>query len=79
MARSLLEKIHNYRETLINFLDFDIPSSYWVTFEWQRYFISKVNWKPPNLSEVTPIIINMGLTHLGSEAFNCWIYNQINS
>ena len=25
-------------------------------------------WRPPKLSEITPIILNMGLTHLGSEA-----------
>ena len=25
-------------------------------------------WMPPSLSELTPMIFNMGLTHLGSEA-----------
>ena len=25
-------------------------------------------WKPPSLGELTPIIFNKGLTHLGSEA-----------
>ena len=27
-----------------------------------------VIWKPPSLSELTPMLINMGLTHLGSKA-----------
>ena len=33
-------------------------------------------WRPPNLSELTPILFNMGLTHLGLEASNimCFIY-----
>ena len=26
-------------------------------------------WMPPSQSELTPILFNMGLTHLGSEAF----------
>ena len=25
-------------------------------------------WKPPSLSELTPMIFNKGVTHLGSEA-----------
>ena len=25
-------------------------------------------WRPPSLSELTPTIFNMGLTHLGSDA-----------
>ena len=25
-------------------------------------------WRPPSLSELTPMIFDMGLTHLGSEA-----------
>ena len=31
--------------------------------------VSKVkNWRPPSLSELTPMIFNMGLTYLDSEA-----------
>ena len=26
------------------------------------------NWRPPSLSELTPYLIPLGLTHLGSEA-----------
>ena len=29
---------------------------------------SGIMWRPPSLSELTPMILNMGLTHLGSEA-----------
>ena len=28
------------------------------------------NWRPPSLSELTPVIPNMKLTHLGTEASN---------
>ena len=31
----------------------------------------KVNWRSSSLSELTPILFNMGLTHLGFEASNC--------
>ena len=33
----------------------------------------KINWRPPSLSELTPVIYDMGLTHLGYEAFHCVI------
>ena len=26
-----------------------------------------IKWRPPNLSELTPMVFNPGLTHLGSE------------
>ena len=29
-----------------------------------KYYI----WRPPSLSELSPMIFSMGLTHLGSEA-----------
>ena len=29
-----------------------------------------INWRPPRLSELTPIIFNIELAHLGSEASN---------
>ena len=28
------------------------------------------NWRPPSLSDLTPMTFNMGLTHSGSEDFN---------
>ena len=28
----------------------------------------RMKWRPPSLSELTPIVFNMGFTHLGSEA-----------
>ena len=34
-----------------------------------------VKWRPPSLSELTPIVFNTGLTHLGSEAS---IYTSMN-
>ena len=30
----------------------------------------KIEWRAPSLSELTPMIFNTVLTHLGSEAFN---------
>ena len=27
-----------------------------------------MNWRPPSLSELIPVIFNIGVTHLGSEA-----------
>ena len=30
-----------------------------------------VNWRSPSLSELTPILFNMEITHLGSDASNC--------
>ena len=29
----------------------------------------EITWSPPSQSELTPIVFNTGLTHLGSEAF----------
>ena len=34
------------------------------------------NWRPPSLSELTPMIFVMGLTHLGSEASNSFQTNK---
>ena len=31
---------------------------------------SKYIWRPPSQSALTPIIFNMGLSHLGLEVFN---------
>ena len=33
---------------------------------------SYFKWMPPSLSELTTMIFNMGLTHLGSEASNIY-------
>ena len=41
-----------------------IPSTYILIF-FNIYI-----WRPPSLSELTPMIFNTGLTHLGSEASN---------
>ena len=35
-------------------------------------------WRPSSLSELTPMIFNMGLTHLGSKASNCSNASHIN-
>ena len=32
------------------------------------YTYINYNWRPPSLSELTPMVFNTGLTHLGSEA-----------
>ena len=34
------------------------------------YKYYKVNWRPPSLSDLIPMVFNTGLTHLGSEASN---------
>ena len=51
-----------------------------------------ISWRPPSLSELTLMLSNMGLTHLGSEASNyyfnssflstyplSWIFNAGNN
>ena len=40
----------------------DLTRFFWITL------ITSYKWRPPSLNELTPMIINMGLTHLGSEA-----------
>ena len=32
--------------------------------------IQHMNWRPPSQSELTPMLFNTGLTHLGLEASN---------
>ena len=32
-------------------------------------------WRPPSLSESTPVVFNTGLTHLDFEASNLFIYS----
>ena len=34
----------------------------------QSHFKHDYKWRPPGLSELTPMIFNIGLTHFGSEA-----------
>ena len=35
-----------------------------------QVWISKYNWRPLSLSDLTSYLISLGLTHLGSEASN---------
>ena len=37
---------------------------------------SNDNWRPPNQNELTPMIFNMELTNLGSEAHISYISKQ---
>ena len=37
-------------------------------FMYGAYIRTMNNWRPPIHSELTPMMFNMGLTHLGSEA-----------
>ena len=39
-------------------------------FKFSFRFIQYLNWRPPSLSELTPMVFNTGLTQLGSEASN---------
>ena len=39
-----------------------------LTFDTTDFYKPYI-WKPPSLSELTPMIFNTDLTHLGSEAF----------
>ena len=50
-------------------------SSYIVKFDTvYQILITNYHWRPPSLSELTPILCNMELTHFGLEAFN---YNML--
>ena len=60
--RPKLESIKTFRLRIKKYEKFDIISSILKV----RY----LNWRPPSLSELTPIIFNKGLAHLGSEASN---------
>ena len=39
-----------------------------ITISFVVYRLKNAIWRPPSLSELTPIIYDMVLTHLGSEA-----------
>ena len=53
-------------------------------FSFKNEIIKNI-WRPPSLSELTPMIFNTGLTHLGSEASKCFMlifqqqYNESNN
>ena len=67
----------------IKFIDFDILSSSFISSDktthpcfvyMNRKSVSEMThfiWRSPSLSELTPMILNMGLTHLGLEGSNC--------
>ena len=40
--------------------------------------MANINCMPPSLSELTPMKSNMGLTHLGSEASNYHVIDDLN-
>ena len=42
-----------------------------------KKIIYKINWRPLNLSQLTQIIFNMELSHLGMEVSICSIKNLI--
>ena len=59
---------------------------FYLHFNNEYYMVSywiKCIWRPPSLSELTPMIFSIGLTHLGSEAsiytisFNIWCFRFI--
>ena len=35
------------------------------------YLLTLAHWRAPSLSLLTPMAFNTGLTHFGSEAYNC--------
>ena len=43
----------------------------------ERFLFSTLNWKPPTLSELTPYLISLGLTHFGSEASNNFLITPV--
>ena len=45
-------------------LNIDSLYDWTLSWKWSIYY----KWRPPNLSELTPITFNKDLTHLGSEA-----------
>ena len=65
-----------------------VPMNF-VNFSWNKFnqivsissprFYFYFNWRPPSLSELTLVIFDMELTHLGSEASNFQIRPQVQS
>ena len=60
-------------------IDYDKIDIYWIyqlkiLKSYICYIKSRIDanygWRPSSLSELTPMLFNMGLTHLGSEASN---------
>ena len=49
-----------------------------MLFEIEIYIKSVFNWRPPSLNELTPIIFDTEMTHLGSEASNLTIKSRNN-
>ena len=62
----------NYRWIKLFVKKHDFQFSWEITFIilllLDEIFFSMITWRPPSLSELTPMIFNAGLTHLGSEA-----------
>ena len=56
-----MAKLEKYRSNIDKYFLFDL------FYDSLLCFI----WRPPSLSESTPMISNIGLTHLGSEASKC--------
>ena len=63
-ANRVLFYLVNIVSCLINISTF----IYDVQKEAQKSQYNYMKWKPPSLGELTPMIFNTGLTHLGSEA-----------
>ena len=48
---------------------------HWSVFSLPLLKEGGINWRPPSLSELTSMIFDIGLTHLGSEASNYPFFN----
>ena len=63
----ILLQFHGFY-TISRFVNSSKFPIYCNLFLWKLDQIRLDKWRPPSLSELTQLIFNMGLTHLGSEA-----------
>ena len=60
-------KVCDVDETVIK-LQSSVIGFLYDTFSFNKEYIkTTIKWRPPSLSELTPMIFNMGLTNLGPE------------
>ena len=67
MWKKDLKKQKYYKLDVNNFFNFETSNFHEIL----------LNWKPPSLSELTPMVFNTGLTHLGSKTRNFTFLSQV--
>ena len=63
----MLNRSINHSKNISNSKPFTVTI---FIFDYLNFDISSYIWSPPILSELTPILFNIDLTHLGSEVYN---------